>query len=474
MEDFMNIINEFRNIVGKQNVLTGTDTNKYSSDWTGKYTFSPIAVIRPSTTEEVSEIAKTCYRSNIPMVPIGGNTGLAGGTFAPDSVMISLERLNKICEIRSESQIAIVEAGVILSNLHMAVEEANLAFPLTFGAKGSAMLGGILSTNAGGSNVVRYGNTRSLCMGIEVVLPDGRIMNLMSELHKDNTGYDLKNLIIGAEGTLGFITKAVVKLKPKPIAYATAMVAVPTLANALTLLNQLQKTTGSGVEAFEYMTKSYIQAHLEKIPNSRPPFDQLYDVNIMLEIGTIIPDQGKIQNDGNTLLTRTLERTLSNLMDTGEVTDAVIAKSDFQRTEMWERREASAEITITDGPMILTDIAVPLDKISSFMDKVEIEIKKVDPGSKSLTVGHLGDGNLHYAIYPTKYDLELFDLLNCAVEEVTQELGGSFSAEHGVGLSKKTSMKRRKDPIAIEVMRAIKKALDPKNLMNPGKVLPDI
>ncbi|MDA0361803.1 MAG: FAD-binding oxidoreductase, partial [Proteobacteria bacterium] len=187
----MNIINEFRNIVGKQNVLTGTDTNKYSSDWTGKYTFSPIAVIRPSTTEEVSEIAKTCYRSNIPMVPIGGNTGLAGGTFAPDSVMISLERLNKICEIRSESQIAIVEAGVILSNLHMAVEEANLAFPLTFGAKGSAMLGGILSTNAGGSNVVRYGNTRSLCMGIEVVLPDGRIMNLMSELHKDNTGYDL-------------------------------------------------------------------------------------------------------------------------------------------------------------------------------------------------------------------------------------------------------------------------------------------
>jgi FAD/FMN-containing dehydrogenase len=470
----MSIIRDLENIVGNKNTLTGDDTKRYSCDWTGKYSFFPIAVVKPQSVKEVSEVAKACYRNNIPMVPIGGNTGLAGGTSAQNSVMISLERLNKIREIRSESQIAIVEAGVILSSLHDAAEEFNLVFPLTFGAKGSAMIGGVLSTNAGGSNVVRYGNTRTLCMGLEVVLPDGKIMNLMSELHKDNTGYDLKDLIIGAEGTLGLITAAVLKLKPKPIAYTTAMVAVPTLSKALELLNQLQKITGGCVEAFEYMTKSYIETHLQKISNARSPFDQLYDINIMLEIGTTIPDDVEIQSDGAIKITQKIEKTLSSLMESGDVLDAVIAQSISQRIEMWERREASAEITIIDGPMILTDIAVPLDKISSFMDKVEIEIEKINPGSKSLTVAHLGDGNLHYAIYPTKYDLELFDLLNCAVEEITQELGGSFSAEHGVGLSKKTSMKRRKDPIAIEVMRAIKKALDPKNLMNPGKVLPEI
>ena len=470
----MRIIKVLEKIVGKENTLTGVDARKYSSDWTGQYKFTPIAVVQPASTKEISKVVKACYSANIPMVPVGGNTGLAGGTYAQESVMISLERLSKIREIRSESQIAIVEAGVILANLHEAVEKFDLVFPLTFGAKGSAMLGGILSTNAGGSNVVRYGNTRALCMGLEAVLPDGRIINLMSELHKDNTGYDLKDLIIGAEGTLGLITAAVLKLKPKPTAYATAMVAVPTLTEALTLLNQLQKKTGGCVEAFEYMTKSYIETHLQKIPKSRSPFKKMHDVNIMLEIGTTIPDQGQVQSDGSTPLERTLEEILSGLIKTGEVLDAVIAQSISQRMEMWERREASAEITVTDGPIILTDVAVPLDKVSSFLNNIEIEIQKIDPGSKSLTVAHLGDGNLHYAIYPTKYDRELFDLLNCAVEEVTQALSGSFSAEHGVGLSKKNSMLRRKNPVALEVMNAIKNALDPKNLMNPGKVLPDV
>ena len=330
-----------------------------------------------------------------------------------------------------------------------------------------------MSTNAGGSNVLKYGNTRTLCMGLEVVLPDGRVLDLMSELHKDNTGYDLKDLIIGAEGTLGIITAAVLKLSPKPVAYTTAMIATSSLDNALKVLNILQEETGGGVEAFEYMPKNYIETHLKKIPNSRPPFDKLYDVNIMLEIGSTIAGDSISPVTGKSVLTESIEEILSQLLTSGELLDAVIAQSESQRIEMWERREASAEITITNEPMIITDVAVPLEKISIFIEKMDIIIQQIDPGSRELTVAHLGDGNIHYAIYPTKFDEILFDKLTNRLEEVTQELGGSFSAEHGIGLSKKKSMARRKDPVALEVMRSIKMALDPKNLMNPGKVLPD-
>jgi FAD/FMN-containing dehydrogenase len=387
--------------------------------------------------------------------------------------MLSLERLNKIQKIKPQSRIAIVGAGVILSNLHSAVEEFDLVFPLTFGAKGSSMIGGVLSTNAGGSNVLKYGNTRTLCMGLEVVLPDGRILDLMSELHKDNTGYDLKDLIIGAEGTLGIITAAVLKLSPRPVAYTTAMIATSSLDKALKVLNLLQEETGGGVEAFEYMPKNYIETHLTKVPNSRPPFDKLYDVNIMLEIGSTIAGDSISPVTGKSVLTESIEEILSQLLTSGELLDAVIAQSESQRIEMWERREASAEITITNEPLIITDIAVPLEKISIFIEKMDVIIQQIDPGSRELTVAHLGDGNIHYAIYPTKFDEILFDKLTNHLEGLTQELGGSFSAEHGIGLSKKKSMARRKDPVALEVMRSIKIALDPKNLMNPGKVLPD-
>ena len=215
-------------------------------------------MIKPGSTKEVSKVTKLCYDNNISMVPVSGNTGLSGGTSAENSVMISFERLNRIIEIKPETKIAIVEAGVILTQIHEAVDKVNLVFPLTFGAKGSAMIGGALSTNAGGSNVLKYGNTRTLCMGIEAVLPNGKIVDLMSELHKDNTGYDLKDLFIGAEGTLGLITAAVLKLFPKPIEFATAMVATQSLEKALKVLNILQDETGQNVEAFEYMPASYI------------------------------------------------------------------------------------------------------------------------------------------------------------------------------------------------------------------------
>ena len=469
----MKILTELKEIIGKKNVLLGDNIGNYRSDWTGKYRSNPLAVIKPGSTEEVSKVTKLCYNNNISMVPVSGNTGLSGGTSADNSVIISLERMNKIKEIKKSARVAIVESGVILSKLHDVVDDVDLIFPLTFGAKSSAMIGGVLSTNAGGSNVLKYGNTRSLCLGLEVVLPDGKIMNLMSELHKDNTGYDLKDLIIGAEGTLGIITAAVLKLSPKPIAYATAMIATNTLQKALKVLNILQEQTDGGVEAFEYMPKNYIETHLSKIPNARPPFEKNYEVNIMLEIGTAAPKNGGRLPNGSNKLYTDLEDVLSNMLSSGDILDAVIAQSESQRIEMWERREASAEITITDEPLIITDVAVPIDQVSVFMKKMDNILQKIDPGSRSLTVAHLGDGNIHYAIYPTKADESLFDKLNNELEEVTQELGGSFSAEHGVGLSKKNSMQRRKNPVALDVMRVIKIGLDPKNLMNPGKVLPN-
>ena len=271
--------------IGPENVLTGSDTAAYACDPTLQYESDPLAVLRPANTAEVAAIVKLAAKAGTAIVPVSGNTGLAGGTLAKDALMISLARMNKVREIRADARVAIVEAGVILSALHAAADDHDLIFPLMFGAAWSAMIGGALSTNAGGSNVVRYGNARALCLGLEVVLPSGEVLDLMSELHKDNSGYDLRDLFIGAEGTLGIITAAVLKLFPKPQAYATAMVAVPQISDALALLNTLQEATGGAVEALEFMPANYIQRHLDHFPDAREPLGTRYDVNILVEVG---------------------------------------------------------------------------------------------------------------------------------------------------------------------------------------------
>jgi len=460
-------------IVGVGNVLTGAEASQYGEDWTRRYVSQPLAVVRPGSTDEVSRLMALAHETVTPVVPVSGNTGLAGGTYAEGALMISLDRMNAIREIRPAARVAVVEAGVILSNLHDACEAHGLVFPLTFGARGSAMIGGALSTNAGGSNVVRYGSTRGLCLGLEVVLADGRVMDLMSELHKDNSGYDLRDLFIGAEGTLGLITGAVVRLFPKPAAYATAMIATPGLPEALTVLNRLQVATGGGVEAFEYMPGNYIEAHVAKIPGARAPFDTTHDVNIMVEIGATAPRDATLGEDGSVPIVGYLEETLAGLMESGEVIDAVVARSQAQRAEMWKRREDAAEVTLTRLPLINNDIAVPTDRVPEFLARMESVLQGIDRGAEDLTVAHLGDGNIHYTVYPASQNPDVHDAIMQAVEEVALGLGGSFSAEHGVGLTKKPSMARRKNPVAIDAMRAIKAALDPKGILNPGKVLPD-
>lgn len=459
-------------LLGPAHVLRGPDRAPYMSDWTGHYTADPLAVVRPADTAQVAAILRLAQTHRVPVVPVSGRTGLVGGAMTEGGLMLSVERLNRIREIRPESRIAVVEAGVILSTLHDAAEAQGLYFPLWFGARGSAMIGGVLSTNAGGSNVLRYGSTRALCLGLEVVLADGRVLNLMSALHKDNSGYDLRDLFIGAEGTLGVITAAVMKLVPRPRAYATATLAARSLPDALVLLNRLQAVTGGAVEAFEFMPDTYLRRLTEARPDVGEPFTPRHAVTILVEVGAITPRDADPGPDGSLPIATLLEDTLATMMDEGMVLDAQVAQSEAQRRAMWHRRELAAEVTFARSPAIDTDVALPLDAVAPFLTAIHNRLPALDAAAETLSVAHLGDGNVHFTIFPSRDAPALADTLLQAVEDEVQRLGGTFSAEHGVGLSKKPSMARHKDPVALAVMAQIKQALDPLNLMNPGKILP--
>lgn len=467
------VVGALTRALGDSAVLTGADTAPWSSDWTDQYRWTPLCVVRPRDTAQVSAVLRLANDARVPVVPVSGNTGLSGGTAGEGAVMLSLDRMNAIREIRPEARLAVVEAGVILSSLHSAAEAHGLSFPLTFGARGSCMVGGFLSTNAGGSNVLRYGNTRDLVLGIEVVMADGRVMNLMSELHKDNSGLNLRHLMIGAEGTLGVITAAVLKLVPKPAAYATAMVAVPSLDAGLALLNDLQMATGGGVEAFEYMAPRYLEEYLKRFPKARAPFDLPQAVTILVEVGATAPRDVMPDAGGRVPVTTYMESVLAEKFEAGGVLDAVVAQSAAQRAEMWARREAAGEVCLSQKICLNNDVAVPLDRVSEFMARMDARLARIDPHAAPVVVAHLGDGNVHYAVWPGQDDPAHLDAIVEAVEDEVLALGGSFSAEHGIGVTKRPSMARRKDSVALDAMSAIKAALDPNGILNPGKVFPD-
>lgn len=469
----MDFLEHVRRVVGAGNLLTGDACAPYARDWMGDYAWRPLAVVRPGSRDEVSEVLRLAQAAGVAVVPSAGRTGITGAGTAEGQLVLSVERMNRIRAVNRQARLAVVEAGVILGRLHDAAEVEGLYFPLWFGARGSAMIGGVLSTNAGGSNVLRYGSTRALCLGLEVVLADGRVMDLMSELHKDNSGYDLKQLFIGAEGTLGVITAAVMKLVPAPRAHATAMLAVGTLDAALTLLNRLQEVTGGLVEAFELMPRSYQERLAEVRPDLGLPFGRVHDVAILVELGATAPRDTLPDADGRVPLSRLLEEALEEMFGQGLLEDAVIATSESQRRAIWARREAAAEIMMGAGPTVDTDVAVPLDRVGAFLDLALAQLAALDPGARTVTVAHLGDGNLHYSVILSAEDPALKERIVEGVEDIVQSLRGSFSAEHGIGVSKLSSMRRRKDAVALDVMRAIKAALDPAGTMNPGKVLPD-
>ena len=468
----MTLLADLTEALGAAHVITGEDLERYRSDWTTHYTSDPIAAVRPGSTAEVALAMQIAARHGVAVVPVSGRTGLVGGAMTHGGLMLSVERLNRIREVKPSSRIAVVEAGVVIDRLHEAAEAEGLYFPLWFGARGSAMIGGVLSTNAGGSNVLRYGSTRALCLGLEVVLPDGRVLNLMSQLHKDNSGYDLKHLFIGAEGTLGVITAAVMKLVPRPRAYATATLSARSLPDALVLLNRLQVVSGGLVEAFEYMPEAYMRRLAEARPDIRQPFAPRQEVNILVELGSTRPADAAAGQDGLLPLAAMLETTLGEMLAEGMILDAEIAASEAQRRSMWQRRELAAEITVARQPAIDTDICLPVDAVAVFFERIHARLPDLDPGAETLSVAHLGDGNIHFTVFGSDDSAALYDKVVEAVEDEVQALGGSFSAEHGVGLSKLASMRRRKDPVALEVMRSVKAALDPNGRMNPGKVIP--
>lgn len=467
------MLDDLRRLLGAAHVLTGADMAAHAADWTGHYTARPLAVLRPGSTAEVAAVLRRAGAAGVPVVPAGGRTGLVGGTMTEGGLILSLERMNRIRAIKREARVVVAEAGVVLSQLHAAAEAEGLNFPLWFGARGSAMLGGALSTNAGGSNVLRHGSTRALCLGLEVVLADGRVLDLMTELHKDNSGYDLRDLFIGAEGTLGVITAAAMRLVPAARAHATATLALRSLGDALGLLNRLQEATGGLVEAFEYMPRSYMQRLAAARPDIRRPFAQDTEVTILVELAATAPRDCTPRADGSLPLTDLMEQALAQALEDGALIDAEVARTAAQRRAMWERRELAAEITFARRPHVDTDVALPLDAVEGFLTAMAARLPALDPEAEDMCVAHLGDGNVHYTVFPTRDDPALADRIVQAVEEEVLARRGSFSAEHGVGLSKRASMARRKDPVALEVMRALKAALDPAGVLNPGKVLPD-
>ncbi|WP_039020049.1 FAD-binding oxidoreductase [Halocynthiibacter namhaensis] len=474
------LISALRDICGEKHVLSGDDERAgFDTDVFGDKIGKSLAVVRPASTAEVAQILELADATNTPVVPQGGNTGLAGGatpTTDERQIVLSLARMNAIDDVNVETRTVTVEAGVILQNLHDAVAKHDLIFPLVFGARGSCMIGGNISTNAGGSNVLRYGNTRALVLGLEVVLPGGRIMNLMNALYKNNTGYALKDLIIGAEGTLGVVTRAVLQLHPAPTARATALVSVSSLSAALRLLRRLQDTSGGAVEAFEYMPENHITGYQSLNRDRAFPLETPGKVNILTELGATSKLLASPGEDGRPLIEGLLEEALSDGFEASEVLDAAIAQNDSQREAFWHIRESAYEVATAQGPAIDFDVSVPLDQVECFLDRARETLAPIVPGMRSTIVSHLGDGNIHYGVLPQDnlggIDPALKTRVMEAIEDLVTDLNGSFSAEHGIGSSKRPSMARQKDPVALAAMHKIKAALDPKGIMNPGKVLP--
>ncbi|MBF9036179.1 FAD-binding protein [Rhodobacterales bacterium HKCCE2091] len=470
------VLAKLLDVVGEHGLHTGSaGTEAYLTDWSGEFSGSAIAIVRPSTTEEVSRVVSICAASRIAITAQGGNTGLAGGSVPAGNrphVLLSLNRMKTIRSIDTVARCATVDAGVVLQTLQERVAEDGLIFPLMFGARGSCTIGGNLATNAGGSNVLRYGNARAQCLGIEAVLADGSVVSDLSGVRKDNTGYDLRDLLIGSEGTLGIITGATVRLCPAPVATATAFLSLRDVEASFEVLNRLQDVSGGLVEAFEYMPGPLVDLVCEHI-GCRQPLEVPAETGILLEIASSRPADAEVNDDGEACLDALLTEALADLMEDGAVQDAVIAGSGQHRAELWKMREAVAESLFSLDHCYIFDIALPLSEVSQFIRDSDTSVS--DAGFQPLTVAHMGDGNLHYALVPARgadwSTLPLEDTKTAILENVSRR-GGSFSAEHGIGASKLSFMRRYRSQERLDAMRKIKHALDPQDILNPGKTIP--
>ncbi|TVR99437.1 MAG: FAD-binding oxidoreductase [Rhodospirillales bacterium] len=435
----------------------------------GRFRGRCLAVVRPADTAEVAAVVRHCAAALIPLVPQGGNTGLVGGGVPDGGIVLSTARLNRIRALDPADRTITVEAGMILADVQAAAEQAGLLFPLSLAAEGSCRIGGNLATNAGGVTVVRYGNARDLVLGLEVVLPDGRIWNGLRALRKDNTGYDLKQLFLGSEGTLGIITAAVLKLFPRPRATATALVAVPSPAAAIALLARVQDRCGDVLTAFELMGRLAVLFCCRHLAGIVDPFEAPHPWYVLIHLTS--PRAGDP-------LTETLEVVLGEALESDIVTDAVIAQNQGQAAAMWRLREGIPEAQKPEGGSIKNDVSVPVSRVPEFLALATGAVEAAMPGIRVVAFGHVGDGNIHFNLsQPEAADRDAFlaewDRFDRLVADVATGLGGSFSAEHGIGRLKRADMRRYKDPVALDMMRAIKHTLDPVGIMNPGKVVVD-
>ena len=473
------IIAALHAIVGDAGLKTGdTDTESFLTDWHGQYRGRSLAVVMPETTEQVSQVMALADAHDIVVVPQGGNTGFMGGATPDDagnSILLSMRRMNRIREIDATNMSMTVEAGCVLQTLHDTTEKQGLYFPLNLAAKGSCTIGGNLGTNAGGLNVVRYGTTRELTLGVEVVLMGGRVLNLLGGLRKDNTGYDLRHLFVGSEGTLGVITAATMKLFPQPVARATSFAEVRDVSAAVELLHRLQAASGGGVEAFELIPADILHVVFHHFPEIPQPLATRGAMNVLMEIGSSNPASGIADDSGETPLQTIMQETLATAFEDGLVIDATIAASEAQRRALWDVRENAPESHKRSRGVARSDISLAQSSLAPFYEDMVAAVKTVDPTIRICGYGHLGDGNLHFNLVADERSNSEFDSKKDQLYELIYEhvakYNGSISAEHGIGQTKRAQLAKVKAPEVLDVMRAIKASIDPKNLMNPGKVI---
>ena len=469
------LIAQLRAICGTANVLThedpGADLSPWEQDWRKRVHGRALAVVRPGDTAQVAAVVKACTATGTSIVPQGGNTGLVVGG-VPDGtgtqIVLSMTRMNAVRAIDPANLTITVEAGCVLQNLQTAAENAGFLFPLSLGAEGSCTIGGNLGTNAGGTQVVRYGNTRELCLGLEVVTAQGDIWHGLTGLRKDNTGYDLRNLMIGSEGTLGIITAASMKLYPQPAAQLTAWAAVPSMAAAVQLLGLAHQNLGPGLTGFEVMGQFALSLVDKHYPQLRVPLWQATPWCVLLE---------NSDSESESHARGQFEALLEAALQAGCITDAVVAENLTQAKGLWHIRETITLAQVQEGLNIKHDISIPVSLIPAFVDETDALLAREVPGVRLVDFGHLGDGNLHYNVQaPQGADEKAFlhdfeDKVNTLVFDQVLKFKGSISAEHGVGELKVGKLPLYKDPTALAMMRAVKKALDPQNIMNPGRVL---
>jgi len=467
-----NLIDQLGQLLGQQFVLTDDQEKApYLTDWRKRFTGKALAVVLPKTTPEVAQIVQLCAAANVAIVPQGGNTGFCGGATPDDSgkqILLNLKRMNQIRELDVANQTITLEAGCILQSVQEKAAAQDFLFPLSLGAEGSCMIGGNLATNAGGTNVLRYGNTRDLCLGLEVVTAKGEIWNGMRGLRKDNTGYDLRDLFIGSEGTLGIITAAVMKLYPLPIAQWTTLVATEDIAATIALLNLFQKRATSLLTGFEMMTQESLELNEKHFPQMANPLKDRPSYTVLIELS---------DHESEEHVRQLLEAILEEAFRANIVTDAVVASNLSQANSFWQMREHITLAQAEEGANLKNDITIPLSSLEHFIQETDRLMRAQYPGVRIINFGHLGDGNLHYNIAPPLgVDAKSFNLANekaiyALVNAQVERCKGSISAEHGIGQLKLDDLRAHKGVVAHDLMKALKTALDPQNTLNPHKVV---